>query len=45
MILLNKVETKDNSRSREIGFDNNMCALCGLKEELVSHIFFNCIVA
>ena len=45
MILLNKVATKDNLRNKEIGFDNNMRDLCGLQEELVSHIFFNCIVA
>jgi len=43
--ILNRVATEDNIRRRGTTLQDTLCALCGLEEETVSHLFFTCNIA
>ena len=44
-VILNRVATKDNLRRRGTTLQDTFCALCGLEEEIVSHLSFTCNIA
>ena len=44
-VILNRVTTKENLRRKETTLQDTFCALCGLVEETIIHLFFTYNIA
>ncbi|KAI3771795.1 hypothetical protein L6452_02963 [Arctium lappa] len=44
-VMLDRIQTRDNLRKREIDIDSALCPVCGLDIETSRHLMFECDVA